>query len=137
MTDNIPEGFVPWPRSSPYLDVVGPFYFKEGGGEKIWGLRIEERHTNRRGLAHGGLMMTLADIALGYSALMSQDPPAQAVTVSLTTDFAGSAKVGDWVEARADVQRVGKRVAFANCYISVDGERLVRASAVFSRTDTG
>jgi acyl-coenzyme A thioesterase PaaI-like protein len=44
-------------------------------------------------------------------------------------------RVGDWVEARADVQKVGKRVVFANCYLSVDGERIVRASAVFSRVD--
>jgi uncharacterized protein (TIGR00369 family) len=135
MSAPVPDGFAPWERSSPFLDAVGPFYLKRDGDGLVWGLRIEERHTNRRGFAHGGLLVTLADITLGHTAAASQDPPALAVTVNLTTDFAGSARIGDWIEARADVQKVGKRVVFANCYLTVAGERIVRASAVFSRTD--
>ncbi len=133
--DGIPAGFEVWSRGSPYLDLIGPFYVRHAADGLVWGLRIEERHANRRGFAHGGLLATLADITLGHTAAQSRDPPALAVTVNLTTDFAGSARVGDWVEARADVQKVGKRVVFANCYLSVDGERIVRASAVFSRVD--
>ena len=30
-----------------------------------------------------------------------------------------------------DVQRVGNRLAFANCYITTGEDRIVRASAVF------
>jgi acyl-coenzyme A thioesterase PaaI-like protein len=48
--------------------------------------------------------------------------------------FAGSAKVGDWVEAHVDVHKVGGRLAFANCYIVRDGERIVHASGVFARS---
>lgn len=131
----IPDGFEPWARSSPYLDLIGPFYVRDDGGNLVWGLRIEERHANRRGFAHGGILATLADVTLGHTAAMSQQPPAMAVTVNLTTDFAGSARIGDWVEARADVQKVGRRVVFANCYLSVGAERIVRASAVFSRVE--
>lgn len=131
----IPEGFEVWARGSPYLDLIGPIYVKRADGALVWGIRIEERHANRRGFAHGGLLTTLADITLGHTAAMSREPPAMAVTVNLSTDFAGSAKIGDWVEARADIQKVGRRVIFANCYLSVDGTRIVRASAVFSRVD--
>jgi hypothetical protein len=52
----------------------------------------------------------------------------------ITTDFAGSARVGDWVEAHVDVHKVGGRMAFANCYIVRDGERIVHASGVFARS---
>jgi acyl-coenzyme A thioesterase PaaI-like protein len=31
-------------------------------------LRVEERHGNARGAAHGGFLLTLADIALGDQA---------------------------------------------------------------------
>jgi len=128
---DIPQGFKPLFRSSPFLDLLGPFYYHEGTEGLVVGIRVEEKHTNARGLAHGGLFMTLADIALGYSAAFSKDPPLKLVTTTLTTDFAGSAKIGDWLEAKVDIQKTGSRLVFANTYISVEDERVVRASASF------
>src|SRR5204862_8193838 len=92
------------------------------------------KHANARCSAHGGLLMTLLDIALGYNSGFSQTPPAKLTTANLSADFAGAPKVGAWVEAHVDVQKVGGRLAFANAFLVVDGERIVRASAVFART---
>jgi uncharacterized protein (TIGR00369 family) len=132
---NPPAGFEPLFRSSPFLDTVGPlFYRKEPDGGFVVGLRVLPKHANARGSAHGGLLLTLIDVALGYRAAFSQDPPAALTTASVTADFAGAPKLGDWVEAHVDVQRVGSRLAFANAFLVVNGERLVRASAVFSRS---
>ena len=97
------------------------------------GLRIQPKHANGRGGAHGGLLMTMCDIALGYRTTRSQTPSPMLTTASVTTDFAGGAKVGDWVEAHVDVQRVGGRLAFASAFLVVNGERVVRGSAVFAR----
>lgn len=132
---HVPEGYQPLFRTSPFLDLLGPIHYRErpGGGFTV-GMRIQDKHLNARGTVHGGLYMALADVALGYSAAMSEDPPAPLSTASLTTDFAGSARLGDWIEAEVDIQRVGGRLAFANAYIMRDGERIVRASAVFART---
>lgn len=128
-----PPGFRPLFRSSPFLDLVGPFYFQEEGGSLVIGLRIAPKHANARGFAHGGLLLTLVDIALGYSTAHSETPPLALTTAHLSTDFAGSAKIGDWVEARVDIQRIGSRLVFANSYLSVGSERIVRASGVFAR----
>ncbi len=136
----IPEGFAPLFRSSPFLDAIGPIYGKGEGADLIVGLRIVEKHTNARGLAHGGIFATLADIALGYCLAFYTDPPQSLVTTNLTLDFAGSARVGDWVEVQVDIQKSGTRLAFANAYISVGDQRIVRASAVFlvaGRKDSG
>ena len=130
-----PEGFEPIFRTSAFLDLIGPFYHRGLGHDLVVGLRIEPKHANARGFAHGGVLMTMADIALGYAASTTQEPPLRAVTASLTTDFAGSAQVGDWVEARVDVQKIGGRLVFANAYLTVGTERIVRASAVFARAD--
>jgi acyl-coenzyme A thioesterase PaaI-like protein len=54
------------------------------------------------------------------------------VTVSLTTDFADVARAGDWLEAHVDIQKVGSRMAFANCYLWVGERRILRASGVFA-----
>ena len=129
----IPAGFrrVQRPRPNPFNDMVGPFYERRRGDEVSLGLRIEARHTNSRGICHGGLLATLADLALGYSAL-AVGGQSSFVTVSLSLDFAGSARVGDWVESEIAVQKTGARLAFANGYLVANGVRIVRASAIFA-----
>ena len=136
---DIPEGFTTLFRTSPFLDAMGPFYQRTEGDSLIIGLRITEHHTNTRGTAHGGLLIAMADIALGYNAAFvgvekesGAVPSTLLTTASITADFAGSAKLGDWVEAHVDVQKVGSRLAFANAYLWVGEERIVRASAIFS-----
>ena len=129
-----PTGFEPLFRTSPFLETVGPFFYRNEPGGFVIGVRVLPKHLNARGSAHGGLLLTLADVALGYRAALSQDPPAALTTASLCADFAGAPKLGDWLEAHVEVQRVGSRLAFANAFLTVDGERLVRASAVFSRS---
>ena len=128
---DLPEGFVPLFRSSPFLNTIGPIFGKGEGADLIIGLRVIEKHTNARGLAHGGVLATLADIALGYCLAFYTNPPQSLVTTNLTLDFAGSAKLGDWLEVKVDIQKSGSRLAFANAYISVGEQRIVRASAVF------
>ena len=129
-----PEGFKPLFRTSPFLDHNGPFFYRENDeGTFVVGLRIQPKHANGRGVAHGGLLMTLCDISLGYRTTRSQTPSPMLTTASVTTDFAGSARIGDWVEAHVDVHKVGGRLAFANAFLVVNGERIVRGSAVFAR----
>ncbi|MDP9371121.1 MAG: PaaI family thioesterase [Chloroflexota bacterium] len=141
---DIPAGFTPLFRTSPFLQTIGPFYQRAEGDGLVLGLRIAEHHTNARGTAHGGLLVTMADIALGYNASYlgvekraGVAPAALLTTATLSVDFAGSAQLGDWVEARVDVQKVGQRLAFANAYLSVGLQRIVRASAVFAAAPGG
>lgn len=127
----IPPEFRPLFRKSPVLDLIGPLYCRGEGVDLVIGLRVEAKHCNARGTVHGGILATLADVALGYTMAFSSTPPANLITANLTLDFAGTAKIGDWLEARVDVQKRGSRLSFANCYITVDEQRIVRASAVF------
>lgn len=95
---DIPEGFKALRRgSSRFLSSLGTLYAKGEGGSIVIGLRIDERHLNTRGVAHGGMLVTLADSALGIVIAMSRKPPYPMVTVNLTTDFADVARAGDWV----------------------------------------
>jgi hypothetical protein len=41
------------------------------------------------------------------------------------------------VESRADVQRIGGRLAFVNVYLVANSIRIVRASGVYLRGDHG
>ena len=128
---DLPPEFRPLFRTSPVLDLIGPLYCRGEGVDLVIGLRVEAKHCNARRTVHGGVLATLADVALGYTLAFSSTPPANLVTANLTLDFAGTAKIGDWIEARVDVQKQGSRLSFANCYITVNEQRIVRASAVF------
>jgi acyl-coenzyme A thioesterase 13 len=131
MTRAIPELFEPLLRTSPVLELIGPFVRKGSGADLCLGLRIAEKHCNARGSIHGGILATLADVAIGYTMAFSTDPPENLVTTNLSLDFAGTARSGDWLQTAVDVQKHGSRLAFANCHITAGAERIVQASAVF------
>jgi acyl-coenzyme A thioesterase 13 len=129
----IPEGFHRIERLSPFNALVGPLYERREGDTVSIGLAIAEKHTNSRGICHGGVLATLADLALGYAMLARSGDKGSFVTAHLAVDYAGAARSGDWIESRVEIQRVGSRLAFANCYL-VSGEKpIVRASAIFAR----
>jgi acyl-coenzyme A thioesterase 13 len=130
-----PPGFRALRRLSPFNALVGPLYArKKRGRELSIGLRIEPKHTNSRGICHGGVLATLADLSLGYAMHAKAGGKVSFVTAHLAVDFAGAARIGDWLEAEVEIQRMGTRLAFANCYLVADGRRIVRASAIFART---
>src|SRR5258705_10495213 len=90
-----PDGFTPLFRTSPFLDALGPFYHRRDGRALILGVRIAEKHCNARGTAHGGLLMTLADIALGSNLAYAEDPPAPLTTANPPADLPGAANARD------------------------------------------
>lgn len=128
---DIPVGFEKLFRSSPHLDNLGTFYYKGEGAEMVIMVQVQPKNSNARGQAHGGYLASIADVALGYATTTSRSPLQKLVTTSMSIDFVGSASIGDWIESSVDIQKVGRRVAYANCYLSVNGIRIVRCSAVF------
>ncbi len=132
---DVPKNFQPIAalRTSPFLERVGPLFFEWRDKKLVLGLRIGASHANARGTAHGGLLLTLADVALGYQMALSQDPPIRATTISMSADFIGGAAIGDWLEVHVDEYQIGSRLAFANAYLLVGDKQVARASGVFLR----
>lgn len=107
--------------------------FARGQGEaRVFGLRVEERHLNVAGKAHGGLLATLVDFSLGRAVA---EADAAGVTASLTTDYLAAVEPGDWIEAHTEVEKAGATLAFADCSLRVEGREVVRARAVFAVAD--
>ena len=96
------------------------------------GLRVAPKHCNSRDTLHGGVIATIADVALGYVTAFGSVPPRRLLTASLTIEYTGSARVGDWIEAHVDTSRAGGTLAFANCYLRCGEVQVARASAVFA-----
>lgn len=137
MSTEIPEGFKPLKRGGGFLSSLGPWYYRidEAKGEKgqiVLAIRIEDRHTNIRHIAHGGFLVTMVDTALGIVVSSSREPPQPIVTVSLTTNFITSAEPGDWVEAHVDIDRMGGRLAYASCTLRSGARTIMTGTGVFA-----
>jgi acyl-coenzyme A thioesterase 13 len=126
-----PDGFVPYGQTGPFIERIGPLYERKDGGGLVFGLRVVAHHCNRRGFAHGGLLATLADIALGKTCELQIHPDTSLLTTSIAYDFIGSAQRGEWIEVRSDFQRIGRAVCFANCYIRAEDRVIGRANGIF------
>lgn len=126
------KGFEPLFRTSPFLEQNGPFYQKFIDGQLVVGLEILPKHVNGRGYAHAGILMTMADIAMGYGTAFSEDPPLNLVTISLNNDFMNAAKLGDWVEAHMNISKKGKTLAYVDMELRKDAIKVLRSSAIYS-----
>jgi len=128
---DIPQGFEPHFRKSPFTDPWEPLYSKKAEKAVIMGLRLAKAHTNARGLIHGGLIASLADNSMGYSCAQAMGWTTSFVTVTLSVDFVGSAKIGQWLAAECEVIMTGSTLCFAQSLIKADDVVIARASAAF------
>src|ERR1700728_2998650 len=119
-------------QSSPFTDLVGPLYRCDEGDLPGVGLVIQPEHANTMGFAHGGLLATLADVALGQTLKVVLPKKLTAVTVNLNITFLGSAAVGDWVEAWPAVDKQGTRLIFLTCELRSPGGLVAKVSATFA-----
>ncbi len=113
----------------PFETRAGPFFWAQlEDGTHNFAIEAAERHCNSHGIVHGGLMMTMIDLALVAAAKAAPDD--RLVTVSLNSEFTASGRQGDLIEARGELLRRGRSLAFARGQV-VCGERiLLSASAV-------
>src|SRR3546814_19268251 len=87
----------------PFTQLVGPIFARrEADGTSAYGLLAEERHTNSRGVVHGGMLMTFADHMLGWLVwdLVDSKTCAQ---VALKSQFTAAVKPGAWAQMRGHV----------------------------------
>jgi uncharacterized protein (TIGR00369 family) len=128
----IPEGFAPFTRSSPLLDLLGPIYAKGSGLQLELGLLTDSRHANGLGTLHGGVLATLADVGMDYAMAFSCDPPQPLITASMTLDYLGAVKMNEWLQVRLEYSKKGRQLAFAAVSLHVGERTVARASAVFA-----
>jgi acyl-coenzyme A thioesterase 13 len=75
-----PAGFEPLFRTSPFTEMIGPLLSTGKGKDLETGMHVQEKHCNARGAIHGGVLATLADVALGYTMAFSTDSPGKGIT---------------------------------------------------------
>jgi uncharacterized protein (TIGR00369 family) len=130
----VPPGFTPL-VSSPFSTHVGPLWVCRLGGLPVVGLTIEARHANSLGIAHGGLLTAVADVALGQAVKAVLPAGSNGMTTDLYVAFLAPAVIGDWVEAHPAMDLQGHRLIRATCELRSTSRTIARISGTFLVSD--
>ncbi|MEO6380177.1 MAG: PaaI family thioesterase [Caulobacteraceae bacterium] len=125
-------GWSVWSMAETFGGASGPFHFREEGDHTRCAVRIEKRHLNRVGAAHGGFLTTFADVSL-YMMTRRARGGAQAVTVSLNAEFVGAAVEGDILEMTGEIVRAGGSLIFLRGVAAVGDRPVLMFSGVLKR----
>ncbi|MEJ1969270.1 MAG: PaaI family thioesterase [Rhizomicrobium sp.] len=99
-------------------------------GARRFGLRVDKRHVNMRGVIHGGMLMTFADAAFGQAAWDACDH-APVVTLNMQSQFLAPAREGDWIEFAPVLTRRTRSLLFLRGDFTVDGQPIYSVSSVW------
>jgi uncharacterized protein (TIGR00369 family) len=130
MNEQIPEGFVPFKPASRFIENIAnlsTFHWRES--DRVLGVRIEQAHTNYFNIVHGGMLVTLADCALGEA--ISTAYPASAVTAQLSVEFLRPVRTGGWLVAHVLIDKLGRQLVNATCLLKVGDNTVLKANTVF------
>ena len=128
---DIPEGFKLCRGDGTFNDVLAPIYMKLVDGRPVLGMFIEKHHCNFIGIAHGGCLMTLMDMALSGVVCAAIGNYTITPTVSSSFDFMAAAKPGDWIHTEIVSVNLTRTMGFINAMICGPNGHVARASGCF------
>jgi uncharacterized protein (TIGR00369 family) len=123
-------GFVSTLLVDPFEIFVGPVFENGVPGTKTYAIRVDSRHMNRRGVLHGGMFMTLADLTFGQAVWDATDK-APCVTLNMQSHFLKPAVDGDIVQVVPELVRRTRSLVFVRGDFMVEGEIVFAASSVW------
>lgn len=117
----------PAPTHGPFAELIGYELADWRADRATVTLAIDERHLNRSGILHGGVLATLIDTACGFAGCYRPPPQAsrRALTLSLHTQFLGPVALGARLAAVAHKTGGGRQIFFASCEVRDETGRLV------------
>jgi uncharacterized protein (TIGR00369 family) len=109
----------------PFVQDLGIEIVSAEKGRAVVALDLAPRHLNSWSVAHGGVLMTLLDLAMA-AAGRSLDPAAGGgVTVEMKTSFVQPANAGTRLLASAHAFHRSNTMAFCDGEVRDTGERLI------------
>jgi uncharacterized protein (TIGR00369 family) len=127
----VPDGYEVF-SPSPFGELVGPLYAGWRDSRPTIAVRVGSEHGNRSGRAHGGLMMTVADIALTRAALEQLPPNTRVATADLHIAFLESVSEGEWLEAIPTIDRVGRSLIHGSCVLEAGARTAAKVLATIT-----
>lgn len=128
------QGKIAFPLRVPFVETLGFELWAFGGGRAELRVNLEEAHLNSWDVAHGGVLMTLLDVAMAHAARSPQGGHAElgpgVATIEMKTTFMRAAEG----PLRAEGHLLHKTTTLAFCEGSVfdeTGALCAHATATF------
>ena len=117
-------------RHIPFASLLGIHMVEHGGGRAVLEVDLVPELLNSFGSAHGGVIMTVLDIAMAVAARTKDPKAVGAITVEMKTSFLATGHGKLTVEGKCI--QFGKSVAFCEGEArGADGALVARASGTF------
>ena len=113
-----------------FSSLVGPIWAKRDGDSWRYAFLAEDKHENRQGAVHGGMLMTFADHAIGFVAWEAAGRR-KCVTMQLENKFLAAVKNGDFVECDTEIVHSAKTVIFLRGVLKVKGRPVMAANGIW------
>ncbi len=128
MTDSVGEAF--FGRRIPFLELLCARAEHREKGRAVVSIDVREELTNSWKFAHGGVVLTLLDVAMGSAARTTDAQAAGIVTVSLTVSFLRSCS--GLLRAEGRVLRGGRSLVFCEGEVrDASGEVMAKGIGTF------
>jgi uncharacterized protein (TIGR00369 family) len=120
----------PYPIKNPFLHYLGAKFVAGDKNGCHLSLNILPHLTNSWGKGHGGMLVTLMDVAMSWAARFYVDNLFSAVTVEIKTSFFEAAI--DKIDCYAKVLHKTTSMAFCEAYIQNQNDKIIcKSSATF------
>ena len=120
-------------NKSDFGNTLGPIELAyHASDEPVWLARmtVRKKHLNLGGVCHGGVLLSLVDIAMGTAAYMAGGNKPCA-TIQLDSQFLSAAKLDQALIAIAKLNRRTKDISFMKCELWGGGRQVLSANGVW------
>lgn len=116
-----------------FIGLIGPIVFKTHESKTYCGFVASDKHENRNGVIHGGMLAAFSDRALG-TAVRHARPGIKTATIELSMHYVSSVDIGEFVEMECEVVRLTRSIAFMRGILSVGNRTVATAEGVWKIT---
>jgi acyl-CoA thioesterase len=121
-----------FPFDIPFVQDLGVQVVSAANGRAVLALDLVPRHLNSWSVAHGGVLMTLLDVAMAAAGRSLFPGAGGGVTVEMKTSFLQPANAGTRIIASAHAYHRTNSMAFCDGEVLDTDERLIaRAMGIF------
>ncbi len=109
----------------PFVKDLGIEFIRAENGHAVLALDLTPRHLNSWNVAHGGVLMTLLDVAMAAAGRTLDPAAGGGVTVEMKTNFLQPANAGTRLLASGHAYHRSSAMAFCDGEVRDTEERLI------------
>jgi acyl-CoA thioesterase len=122
----------------PFIKELGVEFISAADGNAVVALNLEPWHLNSWSVAHGGVLMSLLDVAMAVAGRSLDTKTGGGVTVEMKTSFLQPAKAGTRLTASARAFHRSSTMSFCEGEVRDSDDRLIaKAMGTFKYRKSG